>query len=26
VANAMFKSKKHAVSWARAYNEKCGCG
>jgi len=26
VANAMFKSKKHAVSWAKAYYEKCGCG
>jgi hypothetical protein len=26
VTNAMFKSKKHAVSWARAYYETCGCG
>jgi hypothetical protein len=26
VANAMFKSKKHALSWAKAYYEKCGCG
>jgi hypothetical protein len=26
VANAMFSSKKHALSWAKAYYEKCGCG